>query len=122
MWLKEDPLLAQMVDDVKNSHRQMMDDMAESIILEGLNGNTKIRPNEKIQLAKWYVEKTNKAYNPTQKVEVDSAATVYAMSEEEILERIKELTLETGEDVALPINIKQEDVHYTQSDTSETEV
>lgn len=33
-WLKEDKLLAQMVEDVKHSHRQMMDDLAESIILE----------------------------------------------------------------------------------------
>lgn len=28
-WLREDPLLSQMVEEVKNSHRQMMDDMAE---------------------------------------------------------------------------------------------
>lgn len=33
-WLREDSLLAQMVEEVKNSHRQMMDDMAEGIILE----------------------------------------------------------------------------------------
>ena len=28
-WLKEDKLLAQMVDEVHYSHRQMMDDMAQ---------------------------------------------------------------------------------------------
>lgn len=33
-WLREDPLLAQMVEDVFASHRQMMDDMANAIILE----------------------------------------------------------------------------------------
>lgn len=33
-WLREDALLAQMVDEVHASHRQMMDDMANSIILE----------------------------------------------------------------------------------------
>lgn len=33
-WLREDPLLAQMVEDVYASHRQMMDDMANAIIME----------------------------------------------------------------------------------------
>ena len=33
-WLREDPLLEQMVNEVHASHRQMMDDMANSIIME----------------------------------------------------------------------------------------
>lgn len=123
-WLKEDKLLAQMVEDVKNSHRQMMDDMAESIILEWLNGWVKLRPSEKIGFAFRYLEKTSQYYNPTQKLEVDSNTNVYSMTEEEILDRIKELTLETWETVELPINIKQEDVTYNlpDADIAENEI
>lgn len=122
-WLKEDKLLAQMVEDVKHSHRQMMDDLAESIILEWLNGWVKLRPAERIWFAFRYQEKTNQYYNPTQKLEVDSNTNVYSMTEEEILDRIKELTLETWENIELPINIKQEDVTYNlpESDNAETE-
>ena len=118
-WLKEDPLLAQMVDDVKNSHRQMMDDMAGSIVLEWLNGDVKLRPNEKIQLAKWYLEKTSPYFNPSQKIEVEGNQTHYHMSEEEIINRIKELSQETWEEILLPTLTLQEDVQFTSSDNTQ---
>jgi len=118
-WLREDPLLSQMVEEVKNSHRQMMDDMAEWIILEGLNGDVKLRPNERIQLAKWYSEKTNPYYNPSQKIELEASNVNYAMTEEEILSRLKELSQETWDELLLPNITNQEDVQFTSSDTIE---
>lgn len=33
-WLRDDPILEQMVEEVHASHRQMMEDMANSIIME----------------------------------------------------------------------------------------
>lgn len=68
--------------------------MANSIIMEGLNGDVKLRPSEKIGFAFRYLEKTSPFYNPSQKIEVDSSPTSF-MSEEEIIARIKELSLET---------------------------
>lgn len=121
-WLREDSLLAQMVEEVKNSHRQMMDDMAEGIILEWLNGDVKLRPNEKIQLAKWYSEKTNPYYNPSQKIELEASNVNYAMTEEEIISRLKELSQETWDELLLPNITNQEDVQFTSSDTIEESV
>ena len=69
-WLREDPLLAQMVEDVYASHRQMMDDMANAIIMEWLNGDVKLRPSEKISFAFRYLEKTSPHFNPSQKIEL----------------------------------------------------
>lgn len=116
-WLREDPLLAQMVEDVYASHRQMMDDMANWIIMEWLNGDVKLRPNEKIQLAKWFVEKTNPYFNPTQKVEVDANNNNFNMSEEEIINRLRELSQETWTEILIPNQIKQEDVNFTSPDS-----
>lgn len=121
-WLREDALLAQMVEEVKASHRQMMDDMAEGIILEWLNGDVKLRPNEKIQLAKWYSEKTNPYYNPSQKIELEASNVNYAMTEEEIISRLKELSQETWDELLLPNITNQEDVQFTSSDTIEESV
>lgn len=121
-WLREDALLAQMVEEVKASHRQMMDDMSEGIILEWLNGDVKLRPNERIQLAKWYSEKTNPYYNPSQKIELEASNVNYAMTEEEIISRLKELSQETGDELLLPNITNQEDVQFTSSDTIEESV
>lgn len=122
VWLKEDPLLAQMVENVHNSHRQMMDDMANSIILEWLNWDVKLRPNEKIQLAKWFVEKTNPYFNPSQKIELEANQSHFNMSEEEILNRLKELSQETWNELLLPNITNQEDVTFTSTDTIEDPV
>ena len=121
-WLRDDVLLAQMVEEVKASHRQMMDDMSEGIILEWLNGDVKLRPNERIQLAKWYSEKTNPYYNPSQKIELEASTTNYSMSEEEILNRLKELSQETGDELLLPTITNQEDVKFTSPDYIEEPV
>lgn len=117
-WLREDVLLAQMVEEVKASHRQMMDDMSEGIILEWLNGDVKLRPNERIQLAKWYSEKTNPYYNPSQKIELEASTTNYSMTEEEIINRLKELSQETWEELLLPNITTQEDVKFSIPDNA----
>lgn len=101
-WLKEDKVLAQMVEDVKNSHRQMMEDMASSIVLEWLNWDVKLRANEKIQLAKWFLEKTSPHFNPSQKIEMEASNSHIVMSEEEIINRLKELAQETWETLLIP--------------------
>jgi len=118
-WLREDALLAQMVEEVHASHRQMMEDMANSIIMEGLNGDVKLRPSEKIGFAFRYLEKTSPFYNPSQKIEVDSSPTSF-MSEEEIIARIKELSLETWDNPEIPNQIPQDVVTYSIPDTPET--
>lgn len=41
------------------------------------------------------------------------------MSEEEIINRLKELSQETGNELLIPTNINQEDVSYTESNTIE---
>lgn len=118
-WLREDPLLAQMVEDVYASHRQMMDDMANTIIMEWLNWDVKLRPSEKISFAFRYLEKTSPHFNPSQKIELEANQNHFHMSEEEIINRLKELSQETGNELLIPTNIKQEDVSYTESNTIE---
>lgn len=118
-WLNADPVLANMVEEVYASHRQMMDDISTSIVMEGLNGDVKLRPNEKIQLAKWYLEKSSPYFNPSQRIELESTAVSYDMSEEEIINRIKELSQEVWETIALPKITPQENVNYTSSDSNE---
>lgn len=117
-WLKEDKVLAQMVEDVKNSHRQMMEDMASSIVLEWLNWDVKLRANEKIQLAKWFLEKTSPYFNPSQKIEMESSNSHIVMSEEEIINRLKELAQETWETLLIP-NLPTNEP-YTIADITET--
>lgn len=41
------------------------------------------------------------------------------MSEEEIINRLKELSQETGNELLIPTNINQEDVSYTEPNTIE---
>lgn len=41
------------------------------------------------------------------------------MSEEEIINRLKELSQETGNELLIPTNINQEDVSYTEPNTTE---
>lgn len=118
-WLREDPLLAQMVEDVYASHRQMMDDMANAIIMEWLNGDVKLRPSEKISFAFRYLEKTSPHFNPSQKIELEANQNHFHMSEEEIINRLKELSQETGNELLIPTNINQEDVSYTEPNTIE---
>ena len=118
-WLREDPLLAQMVEDVFASHRQMMDDMANAIILEWLNGDVKLRPSEKIWFAFRYLEKTSPHFNPSQKIELEASQNHFNMSEEEIINRLKELSQETWDELLIPNQTKQEDVSYTESNTIE---
>lgn len=118
-WLREDKLLSQMVEEVKASHRQMMDDMSSSIVLEWLNGDVKLRPNEKIQLAKWYLEKTSPYFSPTQKIELEASNTNYNMTEEEIINRIRELSQETWEEILLPNITNQEDVTFCSTNNVE---
>lgn len=119
-WLREDPLLAQMVEEVHASHRQMMEDMANSIIMEWLNWDVKLRPSEKIGFAFRYLEKTSPYFNPSQKIELEASNTNFSMSEEEIISRIKELSQETWVDIDIPNQINQEDVS-TLSITDSTE-
>ena len=118
-WLREDPLLAQMVEDVYASHRQMMDDMANAIIMEWLNGDVKLRPSEKISFAFRYLEKTSPHFNPSQKIELEANQNHFHMSEEEIINRLKELSQETGNELLIPTNINQEEVSYTEPNTIE---
>ncbi len=117
-WLKEDEVLAQMVEEVHNSHRQMMEDMANSIIMEWLNGEVKLRPNERMWFAFRYLEKTSPYFNPTQKIEMDANNTNMNMSEEEIINRLRELAQETWDDVFIPNQINQEDVKFTSPDST----
>lgn len=118
-WLKEDAVLAQMVEEVHNSHRQMMEDMANSIIMEGLNGDVKLRPSEKIGFAFRYLEKTSPYFNPSQKIELEATNTNNLMTEEEIINRLKELSQETWNELLIPNTINQEDVNFTQPDITE---
>ena len=119
-WLREDPLLAQMVSEVHASHRQMMEDMANSIIMEWLNGDVKLRPSERIWYAFRYLEKTSPHFNPAQKIEMESNNNNFNMSDEEILNRLRDLSQETWENFFIPNTINQEDVIYTESNTTET--
>lgn len=119
-WLREDPVLEQMVEEVHASHRQMMEDMANSIIMEWLNGDVKLRPSEKISFAFRYLEKTSPHFNPAQKIEMEANNNNFNMSEEEILNRLRELSQETWENFILPTVTNQEDVNYTEPDITET--
>ena len=119
-WLREDPLLAQMVSEVHASHRQMREDMANSIIMEWLNGDVKLRPSERIWYAFRYLEKTSPHFNPAQKIEMESNNNNFNMSDEEILNRLRDLSQETWENFFIPNTINQEDVIYTESNTTET--
>lgn len=121
-WLRDDPLLAQMVEDVYASHRQMMDDMANAIIMEWLNGDVKLRPSEKISFAFRYLEKTSPHFNPSQKIELEANQNHFNMSEEEIINRLKELSQETGDELLIPNIINQEDVSFTQPNTIEESI
>jgi hypothetical protein len=52
---------------------------------------TKLRPNEKIQLAKWALEKTSPEFNPAVKVESKNLNVDVTMTDEEIIQRLKDL-------------------------------
>jgi hypothetical protein len=52
---------------------------------------TKLRPNEKIQLAKWALEKTSPEYNPAIKVSQTNLNVNVEMTDDEIIQRLKDL-------------------------------
>jgi hypothetical protein len=80
-------------NEVQEQRRELMHNVAEDAIDDALTWTTKgIRPAEKVNIAFRLLEKTNKAYQPKQQLEVKSMNMDFSMSEEELMRRIQELS------------------------------
>lgn len=90
-WRREDPALDKLITQVNEASMDMIKDISQNIIQDWLTGMTKLRPNEKIQLAKWALEKTSPEFNPTINVKSTNLDISVTMTDEEIIERLKDL-------------------------------
>jgi ribosomal protein S7 len=91
LWRRSDPSLDKLIEQVDEASMDMMRDLSQNIIQDGLTWITKLRPNEKIQLAKWALEKTSPEFNPAVKVESKNLNVDVTMTDEEIIQRLKDL-------------------------------
>ena len=93
-YRKSDDVIAKAWDDTIEQRRDIMHWYAENAIDDALTWKTKwIRPAEKVNIAFRLLEKTNKAYQPKQQLEVKSMNMDFSMSMEELQRKIQELSV-----------------------------
>lgn len=94
-WRADSPKIAQYVDDVRESRKEMMHLMMKEValknVMEGLSGWVKLRPLDKINISLRYLEKTENEFNPSTKVDIENKTLVLNMGSEEMEQRIMEL-------------------------------
>lgn len=90
-WRKQDPMLEDKWQNVMEARRELMKNYAEDTIDKALRWTLKLRPTDKVNTAFRLLEKTDKAYQPKQQLEVKSMNMDFNMSIEEMEAKIKDL-------------------------------
>lgn len=91
-WLKADPVLAARFNEIQEYRRELMQSYAEDKIEDALTWKLKLRPADQVNTAFRLLEKTHKKYQPKQELEVKSINMDFTMSQEELMNRIQELS------------------------------
>jgi hypothetical protein len=90
-WLREDPQLRELWDSWLSIRKDLTRIKAREIIYDGIDWETKLKPKEKIELSKWFLEKTDWDFNPKQVIENKNMNLNFELSLEDLEEKLKGL-------------------------------
>lgn len=88
-WMKEDPVLKDAWETALSIRKELVRVKARDNIYEAIDWDIKLRPREKIEISKWFLEKTDNDFNPKSQVDVKSMNMNFDVSMEELQEKLK---------------------------------
>lgn len=95
-WMREDSDLNRRIAEIRESRRKMVAEQAEVNIHTAISGGMDLRDDQVIDASFRFLEKTNKEYQPTAKLDVRTATIDLTTPMEELIRQANELAGNSG--------------------------